>query len=65
MEHAWELCERYSVGPPILGHESLRQLGVLSSQGQKFPCMVSIGVVWSKIDNDHREKEKSKTKSVI
>lgn len=58
MQHATELCEMYQVGLLTLGHDSLRELGVLRRQGQKFPCTVSIGVVQSKIENDYREKEK-------
>ena len=35
----------YNVGPLNLGHETLRELGVLSGQGQRFPCIVLIGVM--------------------
>lgn len=36
MQHATELCEMYQVGLLTLGHDSLRELGVLRRQGQKF-----------------------------
>ena len=62
MGHPWELCEIYKVHILTVGHQTLRELGVLSGQGQMFPSIVLIGDVQPKIERQ-RSQRKEKNKS--
>ena len=55
----WELCQMYNVHTLNLGHKTLRELGVLSGQGQRFPCIVLIGDLQPKIETQRSQRKET------